>query len=259
MGSAVPSLQTRTHSYREFAVKGLEWAFESRVSELSRYEVNWLDSTVFLNRGGTFSAKSLPIEAQFSPSFGVVVGDFDGDGHEDVFLAQNFFSTQPETPRYDAGLGLMLQGAGDGSFKAVAASESGLRVLGEQRGAASSDFDGDGRLDLVVTQNGAQTRLFHNTTARVGHRVRLVGPLGNRQGIGAKLRLTEEGDRMKGPLRELHGGSGYWSQNGLVSLWPISDTANAIKVSWPGGQISEVKLGLSGSETVIAHPDRDSK
>ena len=259
MGSAIPSLQTRTHSYREFAEKGLEWAFGSRVKELGRHEANWLESTVFLNCGDNFSATPLPIEAQFAPSFGVVVGDFDGDGHEDVFLAQNFFSTQPETPRYDAGLGLMLQGAGDGRFESVTASQSGLRVFGEQRGAASSDFDGDGRLDLVVTQNGAQTHLFHNSTSLAGHRVRLVGPLGNRQAIGAKLRLTGRGDGMLGPLRELRGGSGYWSQNGLVTLWPVSEIAQVVEVIWPGGRKSELEVGLGGSETVISYPNSDSE
>ena len=39
--------------------------------------------------------KDLPISAQLSPVFGVSVSDFDGDGFEDAFLAQNFFGTRP--------------------------------------------------------------------------------------------------------------------------------------------------------------------
>jgi hypothetical protein len=53
-------------------------------------EAAWLETTVFLNRGGRFEAVVLPGEAQFAPSFGVSVGDMDGDGHEDLFLSQNF-------------------------------------------------------------------------------------------------------------------------------------------------------------------------
>ena len=255
MGAAIPSLQNRTHSYREFAERGLEWAFGAGVNQLSRHEVNWLDATVFLNRGETFSAVALPIEAQFAPSFGLVVGDFDGDGHEDVFLSQNFFATQPETPRYDAGLGLMLQGRGDGSFSSIPADVSGLRMLGEQRGAASSDFDRDGRLDLVVTQNGAQTHLYRNTSSPSAHRVRLVGPLGNRQALGAKLRLLGEGDSLKGPLREIRVGSGYWSQNGLTSLWPVTERNQILNVIWPGGRQSEVIFGNSAEEMTISYPE----
>jgi hypothetical protein len=54
-----------------------------------------LSTTLFLNRGTNFIAVPLPPEAQFSPAFAVNVGDVDGDGHDDVFLSQNFFDMRP--------------------------------------------------------------------------------------------------------------------------------------------------------------------
>ena len=119
-----------------------------------------------------------PREAQFAPAFAACVGDFDGDGLEDVFLSQNFFATEPKTPRCDAGRGLWLRGDGHGGLQPVPGQESGIKVYGEQRGAALCDYDHDGRVDLVVTQNGNQTRLFHNVGAKPGLRVRLAGPAG---------------------------------------------------------------------------------
>jgi hypothetical protein len=77
------------------------------------------DSMVFLNRGDHFEARQLPIEAQFAPAFGISVADFDGDGNEDVFLAQNFFGVDAETSRHDAGIGLVLVGDGRGGFRAL--------------------------------------------------------------------------------------------------------------------------------------------
>jgi len=42
--------------------------------------------------------------------------------------------------------------------------------------AVLCDFDGDGRLDLAVSQNAAETKLYKNVAARPGLRVRLKGP-----------------------------------------------------------------------------------
>jgi hypothetical protein len=103
----------------------------------------------------------------------------------------------------------------------VAGPESGVTVYGEQRGAALADYDGDGRVDLAVTQNGAETKLFRNEGAIPGLRVRLRGPLGNPSGIGAVLRLVF-GQRM-GPAREIHAGSGYWSQDSVVQVLATPD------------------------------------
>ena len=80
---------------------------------------------LFLNRGKSFLPVALPAEAQFAPAFAVNVADMDGDGHEDLFLSQNFFAVHPELDRLDAGRGLWLRGDGKGGFVSVAGQVSG--------------------------------------------------------------------------------------------------------------------------------------
>jgi len=215
-------------------------------------EANWLESTVFLNRGDKWETRVMPSEAQFAPAFAVVVADYDGDGHEDVFLSQNFFAVEPETSRCDGGRGLWLQGDGHGGLRAVPGLESGVMVYGEQRGAAVADFDGDGRVDLVVTQNAAETRLFKNVRAKPGLRVRLKGPPGNRFGYGAQVRL-KHGEQF-GPVREVHGGGGYWSQDSPVQVLTGGGGEGPLQVwvRWPGGKIFTADVPIGAAEIQIA-------
>src|SRR5947208_1181277 len=84
------------------------------------------------------------------------------------------------------------------------AAVEGRKEYGEERGCALWDYDGDGREDLVVTQNGAETKLYHNLGAKPGWRVRLKGTAGNPAGVGAVLRAKFR-DRY-GPAREVHAG-----------------------------------------------------
>src|SRR6185436_7620486 len=147
-----------------------------------------LETTVFLNRSDRFEARALPAAAQMAPAFGIAVADFNGDGNDDIFLSQNFFASQPETPRYDGGTGLLLTGNGAGAFTALAVKDTGIRIDGEQRGCAAADYDSDGRVDLIVTQNGAAARLYHNLSAEPGLRVRLTGSPKNPDAIGATVR-----------------------------------------------------------------------
>jgi len=206
-----------------------------------------MDHMVFLNRGDRFEARALPLEAQLAPAFYAGVADFNGDGKEDVFLSQNFFVTELATPRLDAGRGLLLLGNGTGGLQPLAGQRSGVIVYGEQRGAAYGDFDGDGRNDLAVSQNGAETRLFRNAGAKPGLRVRVIGPAGNPTGIGTQLRLLYGGRR--GPVREIQAGSGYWSQNGAVQVFGYSGEPTAVWVRWPGGR--EQIVPLAGGQAEI--------
>jgi hypothetical protein len=162
---------------------------------------------LFINRGSSFDGKPLPDEAQFAPAFHAGVSDYDGDGHEDLFLSQNFFAYHVGTPRSDGGRGLWLKGDGTGVLTPVAGQETGIKVYGEQRGAAVADFDGDGRIDLVVSQNGAGTKLYRNVGGKPGLSLKDVA-------VGQERVKYRDGS--KGPLREIRLGGGYWSQDRSV-------------------------------------------
>jgi hypothetical protein len=254
----MPFLRGQFATYQAFADASVEQILGDRLPQTPHVEANWLESTVFLNRGSAFEARALPPEAQLAPVFAVVVADYDGDGCEDIFLSQNFFDVEAETSRYDAGRGLWLRGDGRGGLRAVPGPESGITVYGEQRGAAVADFDGDGRVDLVVTQNAAETHLFKNTQGKPGLRVRLKGPPGNPCGIGAQMRV-KHGDRL-GPVREVHGGSGYWSQDSPLQVLAAADPPAELWIRWPGGksfsvpippQAAEVQIGIDGVITQV--------
>jgi hypothetical protein len=230
---AIPLLAARYSTHREFGAATVEEILGDALPSAAVVSVNTLASLVLLNRSGHFEVRPLPAEAQLAPAFGVVVADFDGDGWSDVFLGQNFFAYQPQTTRSDAGRGLWLKGDGRGGFRAVPAAESGIAVYGESRGAAAADFDGDGRVDLVVTQNGAAAKLFRNVRARPGLRVRLAGPPGNPEGVGAVVRAR--GAQGIGPAQPVLAGSGYWSQNAAVQVLSVPESPGNLEVRWPGG------------------------
>jgi hypothetical protein len=250
VAQAMPFLRGRFSTYQAFAEAGIEEALGEHLAQAQKVEANCLESTLLLNRGQSFERRSLPAEAQLAPAFAVVVADFDGDGFEDLFLSQNFFAVEPETSRYDAGRGLLLKGDGRGGLQAMPGQQSGLLVYGEQRGAAAADFDGDGRIDLVVTQNAAPTRLFKNVRGKPGLRVRLKGPPGNPFGFGAQMRL-KSGDRF-GPVREVHGGGGYWSQDSPVQVLTGGDGPLEVWVRWPGAKSFTVPVPSGATEIQIA-------
>ena len=171
---------------------------------------------------------------------------------------ENFFALDGDTPRYDAGRGLWLRGDGEGNFQPISGQESGVKIYGEQRGCAVCDYDKDGRVDLVVSQNGAETKLYHNDTARPGLRIRLSGPAGNPDGIGAIIRLGAGGKQ--GPAREVHNGSGYWSQDSAVQVMATPGGESEISVRWPGGKTTtgqvpagahEISVAISGDVKVV--------
>jgi hypothetical protein len=163
----------RMSNHNEFAYSTLEEILGNRYEQTPYKEINTLEHLIFLNTGSGFEARPLPQEAQLSMALHPGVTDVDNDGNEDLFLSQNFFAVTEELPRMDSGRGLLLRGDGEGGFIPLSGSEGGIRIYGEQRGAAFNDINDDGKVDLAVSQNGAKTKLFLNRTERAGYRVRL--------------------------------------------------------------------------------------
>jgi hypothetical protein len=249
---AMPSAAQQLQTFRAYADADIDHVLGPAAKDAVRLAATTLDHMVFLNRGDRFEAHALPAEAQFAPAFYAGIADFNGDGKEDVFLSQNFFATDIATPRYDAGRSLLLLGDGAGGLEAVPGQRSGLLVYGEQRGAAYADFDGDGRLDLAVSQNGAATRLFRNVGGTPGLRVRIVGPVGNPTGIGTQMRLRYR--EAAGPVREIQAGSGYWSQNGAIQVLGRAREPTALWVRWLGGREEILRLSPGQREITVRAP-----
>ncbi|MBL9136884.1 MAG: VCBS repeat-containing protein [Verrucomicrobiales bacterium] len=254
---AVPALVAAFDTHRAYAMTDVASLLARSGMTSRQVAARSLATTAFFNRGDFWECHPLPDAAQHSPVTGGTAADFDGDGDVDVFLAQNFFPYQPATPRSDAGRGLLLENDGQGRFAPVAAGASGLLLYGEQRGSAAADFDHDGRVDLAVGQNGAETRLFRNTKATPGLRVRAVGGPGNPLGIGVALRLDQKG--RLGPRREIRSGSGGISHDAaevVVGGLSSGEGAMALLVQWPGrDEPQHIPIPPGSREVLLRRPE----
>jgi hypothetical protein len=251
LSEAFPAVLNRVRTFRAYADASMDQVLGPAARAATQLGATTMDHFVFFNRGNRFEANPLPMAAQMAPAFYAGVADFNGDGEEDLFLAQNFFATDIATPRYDAGRSLLLLVRGGRHFQTLSGQASGLMVYGEQRGAAYADFDGDGRLDVAVSENGGPTRLFHNIGATPGLRVRIAGPPGNPTGIGTQMRLRYADTLGRGPVREVQAGSGYWSQNGAVQVLGRNGRPTALWVRWPGGREQTFPLAADQREITV--------
>jgi len=222
MLKAIPMIRSNAPNNDRYSKTSLDKVLGPPFTKSNEKNANTLSHMLFLNRGSSFDGKLLPDEAQFAPGFHAGVSDYDGDGHEDLFLSQNFFAYHVGTPRSDGGRGLWLRGDGTGVLTPVAGQETGIKVYGEQRGAAVADFDGDGRIDLVVSQNGAETKLYRNVGGKPGLSLKDV--------TTGQVRVKYR-DGSYGPLREIRVGSGYWSQ-GNANILGLKEKSQDIELYW---------------------------
>lgn len=252
LSTALPYVRVeQVRTFAEFSVASVEETLgEAAMEGVTIEEASTFDHLLLLQRDDGFEVRPLPLKAQLAPAFHPAVGDFDGDGLEDLFLAQNFFPNEVNVQRYAAGRGLLLRGDGAGGWTALDGMVSGIRVYGDQRGAALADVDGDGRVDLAVSQNGAATVLLMNRGATPGLRVRLEGPPGNPRAAGARLRLVYA-DGSRGPAREIHLGGGYWSVDGEVQVLGRAQQPTAVEVRWPDGRTSEEPVPPDATEVSV--------
>ncbi|MCF7700822.1 CRTAC1 family protein [Loktanella sp. M215] len=159
-------------------------------------------------------------------------GDVDNDGRLDLFIAKGNVDQMPTNAMADPN-NLLIQRP-DGTFEEVAAT-AGLADTHRARGAALADFDGDGRLDLVVVNRRAPMLLYRNDTPATGQwlGLALTQANGNTQAIGARITVTTP-DLTQ--TREIRVGGGHAGGQALplhIGLGPA--TAADVTVTWPDG------------------------
>jgi hypothetical protein len=258
LSAAIPSILKRfpRNEYYARATLGAILG-EEKLAQARRFAATELRSGVFLSQpDGTYRFEPLPHIAQISPLQGVVAGDFDGDGHADIYAVQNSYAPIPSVGRFDGGLSQLLRGDGHGHFTAVPVALSGLLVPGDAKALAVLDFDHDGWPDFLVSRNGSTTLAFRNSGVAGRHslRIGLRGPAGNPTAVGA--RITVELTDGSSQASEVCAGSGYYSQSTAACFfgYPDANPPKKIRIRWPSGVTTEPGFPPNSSTLTLAAP-----
>ncbi|HYH84546.1 MAG TPA: CRTAC1 family protein [Pyrinomonadaceae bacterium] len=180
--------------------------------------------------------------------WGVRFADFDGDGLRDIFVAQGHvldtiekttgFLNYKQTP-------LLMRNTGKG-FVNVSAS-AGLTTRLAARGAAFGDLDNDGDTDVVLAQTDGPPVLLRNAgTKNHWLGLALAGAKGNRQGLGARVVVTDSAGGRQ--VFDVTTAGSYLSSNDprlLVGLGS-KNAIRSIEVRW-----------LDGRTQIISNPPID--
>ncbi len=125
----MPAIKKKFKNYESFSKATLADIYTKKDLKKSlHYQVKSFASVYLENKGDKFVIHQLPNLAQVSNINQIIVKDFDNDSNLDFIVAGNFFDFEVETPRNDAGIGLLLKGDGKGNFKPIKADKSGLYV-----------------------------------------------------------------------------------------------------------------------------------
>jgi hypothetical protein len=157
----LPYLKKKYLRYEDYKGQTVQDIFSrdqlNKAITLNAYE---LKSCVFMNNShGGFTKIPLPAEAQFSPIYGLMLKDFDGDGKMDLLTGGNFYQSKPEVGMNDGSYGLLLKGDGNGNFKPVSIGESGFFVKGAVRDIKTIKR-GKQNL-LLIAKNNDSVQVFH--------------------------------------------------------------------------------------------------
>jgi enediyne biosynthesis protein E4 len=215
------------------------------------------------NNGGTFTDVTaaaglddgvVPETGKDRVTWGTIFFDYDLDGFLDLCIAAG--TLKPDgTADTDPQPNLLYHNNGNGTFTDVSAS-SGIDDTGRGRTIVMGDYDNDGDPDLFLVDYGEQVHLFRNDVANTtGHHWLIVDlrgagpPLSNRDGVGAKIKLTTpDGVVQHWETRSgdsLGGGSDLGAYFGLNSNTLVSQ----VQVTWPSGTVQTL-TNLSADQRI---------
>jgi hypothetical protein len=188
-------------------------------------------------------------------TFATFFFDFDLDGMLDILavnghVADDIAAVQPKVTYAQSPH--LFRNRGAKTFDAVTkAAGAAIQKPIVGRGAAYGDYDNDGDLDLVITENNGPARLLRNDGGNQNRwlRVRTQGTTSNRDGIGARVTVMLDGKRLSGVVKT---GSSYCSQSELPLTFGLGKSAkvNGVEVTWPNGK-SETIRDVGSNQTIV--------
>jgi hypothetical protein len=194
-------------------------------------------------------------------TFGVFFFDYDLDGWLDLLTANGHI--EPDISRlhpnqqYRQPAQLFWNARGTGranTFLLVPSEKCGSDIFTPMagRGSAYADIDGDGDLDVLITQIGGAPLLLRNDQ-KLGHhwvRLKLVGTKCNRDAIGAWIKLRVGNKTLS---RQVMPTRGYLSQSELPVTFGLGnlDHVDEVTINWPGGGVQQVSGVKVDGLTVI--------
>lgn len=134
----------------------------------------------------------------------------------------------------------LFHNQGNHVFEDVAA-KAGVDSIFDGRGVAVADFDNDGAMDILVTNQNQMPLLYHNLAGRKNNWVEMrLKAAGNRSAVGARVKLVTAGQSQ---TTEINCGNGYQSQSSLTVHFGLSQTRNIelIEIRWPSGRRQQLR------------------
>ncbi len=177
-------------------------------------------------------------------SWGTVFADLDGDGDQDLVVANGHIYPQvdahPEFEMTYAQRNLLLENDGSGRFTdATARAGPGFALVQSSRGLAAGDYDNDGDLDLLLTQLDGPPALLRNDSAHGAWlTVDLAAAPGDGPLIGTRVTVEAGGRRWH---RDLASGESFLSVHDPRLHFGLGDvtTVDRVVVRWPDGTTTE--------------------
>jgi len=157
----IPSLKKKFVHYKDYRDVKLEDIITPvQKGNSALMKVEQLQTVYAKNTGTGFEIIPLPMEAQYFPVYGIKTTDLNEDGNPDILLTGNISATQPDFGSYDAGVGLVLLGDGNGNFQPMRPDQSGFITLGEGRSIASLKDAKSGKMIYLVSRNNQTLLTF---------------------------------------------------------------------------------------------------